>query len=172
MFDINGRGRACRNYYTYIARSNDIGVGLLLTLLSNILHALKYFNMYKLAGLMGSAPVLTVMPLHWCVVEDREKTGVKHGFVFYAFPTGEVYSLKKESVQAKKCVRGVDDIPNLETLTAVPLTFRARVFNVTLALIRQDYDDYCGWKGNCVEHRCTGTSGGVNLDALFDMDLL
>lgn len=61
---------------------------------------------------------------------------MKDGFVSYKFSTGEVYGLNKESVQAKKRVRGVDGVPTTVTLTAVPVTLRTGVSRVDQASVQ------------------------------------
>lgn len=66
----------------------------------------------------------------------------------YNLPTGAVYNIREKSVQARKRVKGVDGVPTTVTLTAVPMTFLARVSRVDLAPIQPDYHDYRKQGGN------------------------
>lgn len=90
----------------------------------------------------------------------------------YDFPTGEVYGLNEEAIQAKKHVSGADGVPTAVTLTAVPITFRVDASRVDLASIWQDYDACRQREGGCGENNRAGASGGAELDALLEKNLL
>lgn len=90
----------------------------------------------------------------------------------YDFPTEKVYRPNEEAVQARKRVRGVDGNPTTVTLEAVSATFRADVSRVNLASAWQNHDYYRRPEGGRREDKRAGASGDVDLNALFEKDLL
>lgn len=93
------------------------------------------------------------------------------GCVTYDFPTGEVYGLREEVVQARKGVRDPDRVSTTVTLKTVPVTFCAHVSRVNLPSIRRGYNDYCRQKGGRDEAKRAWDSSGRDFDASYEKDL-
>lgn len=108
MSVINARDRTCPSYYTYKFRLDHIGESWLLLLPPRILDTLKYFGQYSISCRMGTDPVLPAFSSRWCGEIDRGKIDVSDEFVSYISPTGNVYDLIKEAVQAKQLLRDSD----------------------------------------------------------------
>lgn len=66
----------------------------------------------------------------------------------------------------------VDGVSTVMALTAVPVTFRAGVLRVDLALIRQAFNDYCAHGGARGKSELAEVSRRVGFVMLFDKDLL
>lgn len=90
------RHGACTSYDIRIPLFDQIGSGPLFRLPPKILNALTYFDAEKTASQAGTDPVLTGLPFHRFGKVDWSNTPERNGFVFYEFPTREVYGLSEE----------------------------------------------------------------------------
>lgn len=169
---INAWEGSCPRYYNYNARLYNIRGSLLFRLPSKILDAPKYFGLYKFASRLGTDTVLTAVLFHRCGERDWEKTAVQDWVVPYHFPTGEVYGHSEKAAREKKCVRAVDSVLTTVTLTVFPVTFRTGVLRVNFASTRQDCDAYRRQMGDQSEVERAGNSEGVDLDVLFENNLI
>lgn len=112
---------------------------------------------------MGTLMVLAALAFHRCGEVDRSKTALGDWLVSSDFPTGKVYALSEEAVQAKKHVRDVDGVKSTVTLNTVRVTFCADVSRVNGASIKKHYDDYNRQEVGRGELERVGGSSGVEL---------
>lgn len=71
-----------------------------------------------------------------------------------------------------RCVKDVEDVPNVSTLSAVPVIFRGGLSPIDLASACKDYHDHRVQSSGRGKVGRIGGSGGVDRDAPLAKDLL
>lgn len=88
-----------------------------------VLDALKYVGWYKSAHRMRTNPILLAVVIHEFSHVNCKKKTVRDGFFSYISPTGGVYGLVEESVQARKFVAKLTVFTRWSPCPLLQLTF-------------------------------------------------
>lgn len=110
--------------------------------------------------------MLTALAFKGYMEVNWDKTATRDGFVRYNFKSGEVLWLEKDWVQVEERAYGIGGSSTTPTLVAVPVLFRACRERADISAIRRDSDGHRAW--NLIPE----LASGVDLDILFDQDLL
>lgn len=152
MHVINARDWELPGYYTYKPRFDSLHDGPLLCTSDNISDALNYFGLYQFALQMDSHPLKTVTTFDR--YEGRlgvDSCSRRASVVRLLNWSG--YWLKDGTIQAKKRMRGSDDVPTSIILPVVPVYLCSGALRITLEAVWSDYDTYCGPAYNRYEFR-------------------